>query len=356
MGQRRLTSFILLGVATVALAAAACGGDGGDSSEPASAADDAGSTVAIADTSEAAMAQHHYQALLALRDGAVDDAAHHVEHIIDSVSGDHRVAMQGIRDELQAGNAHDAEHAIEVMLVGNAEQNLSAEVLQLQLSLDALSLQDVAAAMHRIQHYTDLVAGEAAQEADEILQLVGAGAFADAEAALIAEINSRTGDADHEAAAQAEHEDAAAVADDHDAAEPAHEDDVDAQEDGGQLIAPDNARVVLVAMTDYAFNPTKIRVKQGETIRLVVANGGKVLHDITTLEFQGDAEAAGSVAHEGSTAHGHDDTPAFHVAAESGGTAELLFVADEVGEFDLFCSVPGHKELGMTATLIVEPA
>ncbi len=362
MGKRRLTSFIMLGVATVALAAAACGGDGGDSAEPAPTAGEAGSTVAVVDSSEAATAQHHYQALLALRDGAVDDAAHHVEHIIESVAGDHRQAMQGVLGELQAGNAHDAEHAIEAMLVGNADVNLSAEVLQLQLSLDALSLQDGAAAVHRIEHYADLVAGEAAHEAESILELVGAGAFADAEAALVAEINLRTGDAehdsdeaDHDAGEQAEHEDAAAD-DDHDAAEPAHEDDADAHEDGGDVLDADNARVVLIAMTDFFFIPTEIRVKQGETIRLVIANGGQVLHDITSLGFQGDAEASGSVTHEGSTAHGHDDSPTFHAAAESGGTVELLFVASEVGEFDLFCSVPGHKELGMTATLIVEPA
>jgi uncharacterized cupredoxin-like copper-binding protein len=46
----------------------------------------------------------------------------------------------------------------------------------------------------------------------------------------------------------------------------------------------------------------------------------------------------------------------FHTAAESGETSELLFVATEAGEFKLFCTVPGHEQLGMTAVLIVDDA
>ena len=34
--------------------------------------------------------------------------------------------------------------------------------------------------------------------------------------------------------------------------------------------------------------------------------------------------------------------------------AVKVFVAEESGELELFCSVPGHRELGMTVRLIIE--
>ena len=78
-----------------------------------------------------------------------------------------------------------------------------------------------------------------------------------------------------------------------------------------------------------------------------------VRHDITTDDFQGTADATGD------TAHGHDDRGSAdargcRAARESGGTGELEFVAEVAGTFELFCSVPGHRQAGMTATLIVE--
>ena len=114
-----------------------------------------------------------------------------------------------------------------------------------------------------------------------------------------------------------------------------------------------DVRTIRVVMNEFSYDPDEIRVKVGERVRLILVNEGAVLHDITTEDFQGTAESTGD------TAHGHDDNGRadandFHAALESGGTSELEFVADEAGTFELFCSVPGHRQAGMTATLIVE--
>lgn len=45
-----------------------------------------------------AISQHHWMALFALKDGAQDEAIHHVSHIIEMVEGDHLTRM---RESLQ---------------------------------------------------------------------------------------------------------------------------------------------------------------------------------------------------------------------------------------------------------------
>jgi uncharacterized cupredoxin-like copper-binding protein len=72
------------------------------------------------------------------------------------------------------------------------------------------------------------------------------------------------------------------------------------------------------------------------------------LHDITADGFRGDVHAV-----SGST-HDHDEPDhGFHAAAGAGLQSKLIFTAEETGRFDLFCSVPGHRDLGMTAELVV---
>ena len=51
-------------------------------------------------------------------------------------------------------------------------------------------------------------------------------------------------------------------------------------------------RTIAIGMSDaMRFTPSEVRVKQGETVRFVVKNGGKAMHEmvIGTLEEQADA-------------------------------------------------------------------
>jgi nitrite reductase (NO-forming) len=107
-------------------------------------------------------------------------------------------------------------------------------------------------------------------------------------------------------------------------------------------------RTINVVMTEFAYEPAEIVVALGETVRLVLTNEGGVLHDITSDGFHGVLHTAEGTDHD----HAQPDG-GFHAAAEVGLQAELIFTAEEVGEFDLFCSVPGHRDLGMTAVLLV---
>ena len=299
---------VLLLLAALGLLAVACGGNDDGEGDPL--------------VLDAVTVEHHWQALVAIRDGDLEDASHHVEHIIGSVEGAHLAAMQDIAALLAAGETHDAEHELEVMLAGQADGGLTREALHLQMAVEALTLDDATEAVHHIGHFIAAVPDSEANDGTEVLALLAAGDVDEAKqrlTALIAEF--------------AEHDDA-------------HVDD-DHEEDDGDM------RTIRVVMNEFSFDPDEIRVKVGERVRLLLVNEGAVLHDITTDDFQGTAESTGD------TVHGHDDRGSadandFHAALESGGTSELEFVAEAAGTFELFCSVPGHRQAGMTATLIVE--
>ncbi len=43
-----------------------------------------------------------------------------------------------------------------------------------------------------------------------------------------------------------------------------------------------------------------------------------------------------------------------HLVIAGGKTGRVMFTPDRAGTFEIYCSVPGHREAGMTATLVVE--
>lgn len=85
-----------------------------------------------------------------------------------------------------------------------------------------------------------------------------------------------------------------------------------------------------VAAKSFSFTPAEIRVKKGDTVRIVLSNTGG-FHDWVLDEF--------SVR-----------TPMI----KDGETATVEFVADKTGSFEYYCSVGSHRQMGMKGMLIVE--
>lgn len=340
-GMARLPILLVILLA-VALATAACGDDADDSEAAQSQGvaeqqgdehadeDEVAATTGAADG--ALSIQHHWQALAAIEAGDTDDAIHHVEHILDLVTGEHAAVMQEVLTQLRGGALEDAEHEIEHMLAGTAEPNLTAETLHLQMALDAITSDDPDDATHHLEHFVATAPEALVHDGEGVIAALEAGEADEAGEQIAALIRSITAGAPVVA---------------HDEDEHAHADEAQGED---ELTAD---RTITVVMSEFAFTPAEIPVAVGETVRLVVVNEGSVLHDITADTFHGAASAVGSAEHDDSVAHGHDEQGAFHVAAESGHEAALVFTATEAGTFDLYCSVPGHLELGMTATLVV---
>lgn len=326
----RLKGLLVFAV-TLSLAwlAASCG-NGDEPAEPGTqTATAVASTGAVGSNSvemSASIVLHHWEAITAIKAGNLDDARHHIQHILDAVAADetHAGAMRDALAALQANNLDEAEHGIQGMLAGRAEPGLTPEVMHLQMAMAALTAEDEDEARHHIDHFMGL--GVDMADAQRFMALLDEGQRDQAIEHLEVMLAAHGGEMPHG----------------------------DAPADHETKLEAD--REVTVVMTEFAFEPNVIRAKVGERVRLVAINRGAVLHDITAEEFHGTVETVGEMEmHESTSGGGHADTGTFHAAAAGGETAELVFAPDEPAEYTLFCTVPGHRELGMTATLIVEP-
>lgn len=109
-------------------------------------------------------------------------------------------------------------------------------------------------------------------------------------------------------------------------------------------------RTIEVRMTDdMRFTPAVIQVKQGETVRLVHLNDGKVMHEfVLGSKKELDEHAALMKKFPGME---HDEPYMAHVGP--GKTGEIIWTFNRVGEFDFACLLPGHYEAGMVGKINV---
>lgn len=119
---------------------------------------------------------------------------------------------------------------------------------------------------------------------------------------------------------------------------------------GGGSSSP--ATEVILQETDFSFSPSTITVPLGKPVTLNIANGGVVEHDFGIQKI-GVSDV--SMGHDGE-GMSHDMAGMdldLHVATQPNGVSTLTFTPTEAGEYEFFCSVPGHKEAGMIGKLIV---
>ncbi|HEY0955969.1 MAG TPA: cupredoxin family protein [Roseateles sp.] len=109
-------------------------------------------------------------------------------------------------------------------------------------------------------------------------------------------------------------------------------------------------RTVEIRMSDdMRFTPSRIDVRQGETVRLLMRNTGAVLHELvigTPKELE--AHAALMQKFPGME---HDEPYMAHV--KPGQTGDIVWTFNRAGEFDFACLIAGHFQAGMRGKLIV---
>ena len=120
-------------------------------------------------------------------------------------------------------------------------------------------------------------------------------------------------------------------------------------------IAGDPARVVrtiTLEMDDQMrFTPDRIDVDEGETVRLVARNGGRLLHEIVLGTPEELAKHAALMAKFPDMEH--DEPYMAHVAA--GAAGEVVWHFNRPGEIAFACLIPGHFEAGMKGVINVRP-
>ncbi len=98
------------------------------------------------------------------------------------------------------------------------------------------------------------------------------------------------------------------------------------------------------------FAPVELTAVAGATARLTLENGDEVEHDFQIDEIdvrviQGEDEQR---EHVGGHAGG------LSVHADGGESDSVMFVVNEPGSYEFYCTVTGHRESGMVGTLKVE--
>ena len=109
-------------------------------------------------------------------------------------------------------------------------------------------------------------------------------------------------------------------------------------------------RTIEVTMTDrMRFNPERIEVRQGETIRFVHHNTGQIKHEFV-LGTKKDLDEHAELMKKFPGME-HDEPYMAHVGA--GKTGEIVWTFNRAGEFDFACLIAGHYQAGMVGKVVV---
>lgn len=126
------------------------------------------------------------------------------------------------------------------------------------------------------------------------------------------------------------------------------------------------SRTITVSMGDNFYEPERIEVKAGETIRFKVTNAGELVHEFqigTPESFEEHAPMMQMMVDHGvleadrinwqvaeemqaSMGHGMHDEPN-SVLLEPGKSGEVIWKFPASGSIDFACTMPGHYESGM---------
>lgn len=114
------------------------------------------------------------------------------------------------------------------------------------------------------------------------------------------------------------------------------------------------SRPVSIVMSEgdgkMQFIPNRIEIKKGEQVKFILRNNGELDHEIILATLEMNLEHAKEMAKNPDMEH--DDPNAKRLAPKKAG--EIVWKFTKAGEFDFSCLIPGHRELGMTGTIVVK--
>jgi uncharacterized cupredoxin-like copper-binding protein len=111
-------------------------------------------------------------------------------------------------------------------------------------------------------------------------------------------------------------------------------------------------RTVTVDMADtMRFSPDAITVEEGEAVRFVVRNRGRMLHEMVIGTPAELAKHAAMMVKFPNMEHDE----AYMVHVDPGKTGEIVWHFNRAGSFEFACLIAGHYEAGMRGTITVTP-
>ena len=111
-------------------------------------------------------------------------------------------------------------------------------------------------------------------------------------------------------------------------------------------------RTVQIDMTDaMRFSPAQVSVKQGETIKFVVKNSGKLKHEFVLGTAAAHKEHYQAMLKFPEMEHEEPNM----VSLAGGQTGEVVWQFSQSGLIDFACLQPGHYDAGMKGAVKVSP-
>ena len=118
---------------------------------------------------------------------------------------------------------------------------------------------------------------------------------------------------------------------------------------------------ITVTATDLKLEPPSFTVTAGQPVRLTFINKGAIEHDWSAPGLSATNVAIGTMPTKLSPSlqakvkdQAAKNIP--HPAAGPGESMLISFTPTSPGTFDVICEVPGHKEAGMVARMVVRDA
>ena len=114
------------------------------------------------------------------------------------------------------------------------------------------------------------------------------------------------------------------------------------------------ARLVQVSMGEkdgkMQFIPNRIEIRRGEQVKFQLRNNGELDHELVLATLEENLKHA--IEMQKNPDMEHDDPNAKRLAPKK--TGEIVWAFTKAGEFDFSCLIPGHREAGMTGTIVVK--
>ena len=109
-------------------------------------------------------------------------------------------------------------------------------------------------------------------------------------------------------------------------------------------------RTIEIRMGDnMRFSPERIEVRQGEVVKFVMKNNGKLMHELVIGTKKVLEEHAALMVKFPTMEH--DEPYMAHI--KPGATGQMIWNFNRAGEFDFACLVNGHYQAGMVGKITV---
>jgi uncharacterized cupredoxin-like copper-binding protein len=114
------------------------------------------------------------------------------------------------------------------------------------------------------------------------------------------------------------------------------------------------ARIIQVTMQEgdgkMMFLPDRLEIKRGEQVKFMLRNNGELDHEFILASTAENVKHAEEMKKNPEMEH--DDPNAKRLSPKK--TNEIVWKFTKAGQFEYGCLIPGHREAGMTGTVIVK--